>query len=321
MPEPLRISVVTPTLGRPEHVSAMLENLAQQSLRPAEAIVVDGAPRGEDATEEAVAELRPRMPFGCVYIRRGGGTAVQRNAGIDAASGDYVAFIDDDIRLEPDFFEVMTGIFAADRERSVGGVAGYITNQYLNPATSARWRWYRRLRLFRCYEPGRYDFSTGYPINRYLQAPHEGVKELDFMGAGCALWRREVFDVGLRFSEFFSDYGVLEDAHFALRARRRWRLLEAGRARCVHLRCTSGKPDSRRLARKTAVNYRYVFVDIVRDRTWRQEFRFWLVQFFDLFRLAAHALRSRSWDSVRGVLGKAEGIVAATRVRPASHAT
>jgi glycosyltransferase involved in cell wall biosynthesis len=308
VPDGERISVVTPTLRRPGEVAELLENLSRQTVLPSELVLVDGAPNGEERTREALSAREAAVPFACVYIRRSGGTAIQRNIGIDAASGDYIAFIDDDIRLEPDFFEKMLEVFRADREKKVGGITGYITNQYLDPRKSPRWRWYRRLRLFSTYEPGRFDFKTGYPINRYLQAPHETAKEIDFMGAGCALWRRAVLDSGLRFSEFFRDYGILEDAHFALRARAGWKLLELGNARCVHLRSQNARQDGRRVARKTAVNYRFVFVDIVPQRTLAQELRFWTVQFVDLFRILAFAVRSRSLDSLKTALGKGEGI-------------
>ena len=311
-----KISVVTPTLRRMLEVSGLLENLCNQTLKPFEVILVDGAPAGERDTEELVARVADSLPFAVRYIRRDGGTAIQRNVGIDAATGDFIAFIDDDIRLEPEFFQIMLDVFATDTTHRVGGLAGYITNQYLNPGTSRRWQWYRRLRLFGTYEPGRYDFKTGYPINRYLCPPHEELREIDFMGAGCAVWCKEVFGHGLRFSEFFKDYGILEDAHFALRARLQWTLLECGRAHCIHLRSPSGRAKARQIARKTAVNYRYVFVDVVRNRTWSQEVRFWTVQGFDLFRFFAHAVRSPHKDHWLTVLGKIEGIVEALGIRP-----
>ena len=308
------ISVVTPTLRRPEEVSALLENLSQQKVLPFEVILVDGTPAGENETEKIVQAVGPTLPFPVRYTRHGGGTAIQRNVGIDQSRGDFIAFIDDDVRLKPDFFGVILSVFEEDAEQRIGGIAGYITNEFLNPQTSPRWRWYRRLHLFGTYEPGRYDFKSGYPINRYLCPPHEGLRRLDFMGAGCAVWSRRVFEDGLRFSEFFKDYGVLEDAHLALRASRNWTLLECGRARCVHLRSQTGRIDKRRLARKTAINYRYVFVEIVPTRTLVQEMRFWSVQGFDLFRFFVRALRSRAREDWLAVLGKIEGIVAAFRV-------
>lgn len=317
MPEQsLRISVVTPTLQRPQEVQELLTNLAQQTHLPYEVILVDGAPENEPDTEKRVLGMKASLPFSCVYIRHGGGTAIQRNIGIDAVNGDYIAFIDDDIRLDSDFFSQILEVYAEDTELRVGGIAGYITNQHLDPATSSRWQWYRRLGLFTTYEPGRYDYKTGYPINRYLQPPHNGVRDIDFMGSNCAVWRVEVFQQGVRFDEFFKDYGVMEDAHLALRAKQNWKLLECGPAHCQHLHSPSGRVSKRAVARKTAVNYRYVFVDVVRDRSWKNEFRFWRVQLFDLLRITVHAIRYNRRDNWLQVLGKTEGIIAAISVRP-----
>jgi GT2 family glycosyltransferase len=311
----ISVSVVTPTLGRPDEVRALLENLSSQRHLPVEIVLVDGAPQGIRETERVVASILHRLPFRCLYIRHGGGTAIQRNVGIDNAVGKFIAFIDDDMLLEPNFFEVILEQFAKKEARSVGAIAGYITNQYLDPAKSPRWRWYRRLGLFTTYEPGRFDYETGYPINRYMQPPHDGLREIDFMGANCAVWRRQVFDDGLRFSPFFADYGVVEDAHLALRARRHWTIWECGRARCVHLRSPRGRANKRWVARKTAVNYRFLFVDIVPQRTPRQELRFWRVQLVDLLRHLLYALR-RGGDEWAAVLGKVEGMTAAARIRP-----
>jgi GT2 family glycosyltransferase len=311
------ISVVTPTLDRPDEVRALLANLAAQSVLPLELVLVDAAPPGMDETRSIVQAAAASLPYQVTYIRRGGGTAIQRNIGIDAARGNFVAFIDDDMVLEPDFFASIVSTFAEDRATEVAAVAGYITNQYLDPTKSQRWRWYRRLGLFTTYEPGRYDFETGYPINRYMQPSHDGIREIDLMGANCAVWRRDVFDGGLRFSPFFVDYGVVEDAHLALSARRKgWKIWESGRAKCVHMHSPRGRVSQRSVARKTAVNYRFVFVDIVPNRTFRQEIRFWRVQLVDLIRQTAWAVRHGGRNEWAAALGKVEGIFAATRVRP-----
>src|SRR5690606_14674223 len=137
-----------------------------------------------------------------------------------AATGDFIAFVDDDIRLEPDFLEVLVRQFEADREGKVGGIAGVRTNQRFELRDRQRWRWYQRLRLLSTFEPGRYDYKTGYPINATIASDFTGCREVDFMTTSCAMWRRAVMDAGLRFHPFFRDYGVLEDAHFSLRARR-----------------------------------------------------------------------------------------------------
>lgn len=309
-----RISIITPTFRRPHEVDGLLANLCGQIVLPIELILIDGTPDDDQETQKVVHQLKEILPFKLTYIRRGGGTAIQRNVGIDQAEGDFIAFLDDDIRLEEDFFAAIIAVFEKDVGMEVGGVVGYIINQYLDPNTSPRWRWYKRLKLFTTYEPGRYDFETGYPINRYLQAPHNSLKSLDFMGSGCTVWRKQVFGNGLRFADYFRDYGVLEDAHLALRAGRDWKLLECGSARCTHLKSPGGRDNHRLVAQRTATNYRYVFIDIVPERTICQEFRFWRVQFIDLLRFFLAAIRTPKKSSWLVVLGKIEGILIALRM-------
>jgi hypothetical protein len=70
------------------------------------------------------------------------------------------------------------------------------------------------------------------------------------------------------------------------------------------------------VARKTALNYRYVFVDLVPQRTWKQEFRFWRVQAIDLMRIVAYAIRRWDKDSFWAAIGKLEGIMSAARLHP-----
>src|SRR5262249_49534631 len=152
-----RISVVTPTFCRPTEVAELLENLCHQTLLPAEVILIDGARPEEKETEEIVRGLAEKLPFACRYSRHARGTAIQRNAGIESVSGNFIAFIDDDVRLEKTFFEILVEAFERDERHQVGGIVGYRRNQHFNANERLRWKWYRRLRLLTTYEPGRYD--------------------------------------------------------------------------------------------------------------------------------------------------------------------
>lgn len=307
------LTVVTPTFRRPKEAVELLANLSRQTLLPDEVILVDGAPDEERQTEQAVAPVIAALPFECRYVRSERGTAVQRNFGIDRARGEFVALIDDDIRLEPDFFARIVEVFKNDRAREVGGVVGYRNDLYRSVADSERWRWYRRLKFFSTYEPGRYDFKSGYPINNNLQPPFGGTREVDFMTTACALWRREVFDSGLRFDLFFRDYGVLEDAHLSLRAGTKWKLLQCGDARCQELHAEGGRVDRRKIGYKCVVNYYYVFRDIERPLTIGQQWRFWRFQLFELARMAASVIRRGRLADAAEIYGRLEGIVNVAR--------
>lgn len=307
------ISVVTPTFRRPKEVAELFENLCEQTLLPMEIILVDGAASEEKETEKIVEETISGLPFKCIYVRQTGGTAIQRNAGIEAAQGNFIAFVDDDVRLEKTFLQEIAKVFAADKEKEIGGIVGYRENQHFDSQNVSRWRWYKRLKLLSTYEPGRYDFTSGYPINANMQSPFGGVREVDFMTTACAVWRREVFDEGLRFDTFFRDYGVLEDAHFSLRAGRNWKLLQCGDAICEELHSPNGRVDRRKIGYKCVVNYYYVFQEAVQPLTWKHKVRFWRFQAFELVRIglsAARRLRSKDLSELRGRL---EGIATLAR--------
>jgi glycosyltransferase involved in cell wall biosynthesis len=313
MKAPSLISIVTPTFRRPAEVEGLLQNLTRQTLAPFEIILVDGTPVEEKETEEIVSRLNKNLPFACHYLRHARGTAIQRNAGIELAKGKFIAFIDDDVRLEPEFFEMIATAFTTDKEKKVGGIVGYRTNQHFELNSRQRWRWYRRLRLLTTYEPGRYDFQNGYPINANMQPSFSGTRRVDFMTTACAVWRREVFDTGLRFDPFFSNYGVLEDAHFSLRAGRTWALWQCGDAHCQELHSPGGRVDRRSLGYKSVVNYYYVFRDIVRPLTWRHKWRFWRFQAFEMLRILSSAIRRRRFSDVMELSGRLEGMIAVAR--------
>lgn len=304
----LKLSVVTPTLKRPLEVRGLLENLGKQSVMPAEVIIVDGIAGDESETEGIVSQMGPDLPFAVKYIRHGGGTAIQRNAGIDAAKGDLISFIDDDVRLDPLFFEEMVKVLSDGSNRDVGGVVGYRTNCHFELEGSTRWRWYRRLGLLSIFEPGRYDFACGYPINNSLQPPFTGTREVDFMTTACAVWRRVIFDSGLRFDEFFRDFGVLEDAHLSLRAGRTWRLLQCGDAHCEELHSQNGRENRLRIGFKSVVNYYYVFRDVAGPLDRMQRYRFWRFQLFEAVRIASSAFRRFNAGDIADLRGRAQGV-------------
>jgi GT2 family glycosyltransferase len=123
-----QISVVVPTYQRPDPLERCLEALAAQKL-PAglfEIVVVDDA--RSDATRFHVADFAHRHPDGprLRYIRPMDGhrgPAAARNAGWRAATGDIVAFTDDDTLPAPTWLAEGRRAMAADVAAAWGHVA------------------------------------------------------------------------------------------------------------------------------------------------------------------------------------------------------
>ena len=92
MSAPPAVSVVVPTRNRARYLRTSLGSLMRQSLdQPFEVVVVDDA--SSDETPRLAAEL------GVLLVRHDSpeGPNAARNAGIRAASGELIVFVDDDV--------------------------------------------------------------------------------------------------------------------------------------------------------------------------------------------------------------------------------
>jgi hypothetical protein len=85
------VSVVIPTHQRSGHVVAAVRSALQQQTAPKEVIVVDDG--STDGTKQALAAFGSQIRY---LLQRQSGVAAARNAGVRAARGDVVAFLDDD---------------------------------------------------------------------------------------------------------------------------------------------------------------------------------------------------------------------------------
>lgn len=133
----IRISLVIATYNRAEQLMATLGSVVAQSLAPEawECVVVDN--NSTDTTRERVANLCAEHPtLNIRYIfEREQGLSAARNAGIGAAKGDIIAFVDDDERIVPDFLSAYIDLFDAMPEAMAAG--GRIIAEY--PTGRPRW--------------------------------------------------------------------------------------------------------------------------------------------------------------------------------------
>lgn len=102
------ISVIMLTYNREALVSRAIESILAQTCRDFEFLIVDNGSTdrsGEIADGYAAGDSRLR-----VIHRARGNIGAGRNTGLDAARGEYVAFIDDDDWAEPDFLEFLLNL-------------------------------------------------------------------------------------------------------------------------------------------------------------------------------------------------------------------
>lgn len=96
---PPRVSVVIPTYDRPGLVQRAVDSVLAQTFEDLECIVVDDCSPSEASASAIEAYDDPRLTVHKLEENRGPSGA--RNAGIERAEGEYIAFLDDDDRWLP----------------------------------------------------------------------------------------------------------------------------------------------------------------------------------------------------------------------------
>ena len=306
----LKISIVTPTFYRHLEIPDYLKSIQEQIESPYEIILVDGAPLDEKNTEDWIYSFCAQSSLPIHYFRQTGGTAIQRNYGITKSSGDIVLFLDDDVRIAPNFIRTIRLLFEQDSNKKIGGITGYRENCYFDMTKNTRWKWYKRLRLLKEFTPGKYDYQTGYPINNSGMRSFTGVREVDFMTTACTAYRSNILKNEVMFDPFFEGYGILEDAHLALNVKSRgYVLLQSGDAKCIELSAKSGRTNRKIIGERTVVNYYYVFKSIAGPLSFLQKFRFLRYQLFELLRAFLDILRFKNYESIEYFQGKVKGMI------------
>jgi glycosyltransferase involved in cell wall biosynthesis len=121
--QPGRVSVVIPAYRSAGTIRRAVDSVLAQTHAAAEIIVVDD---GSPDDQAAVVE-RAYGPRVSLLRRENGGAASARNAGIDRATGSYIAFLDADDYWEADKLALQLALF--DRHPELGFVAGAILEE------------------------------------------------------------------------------------------------------------------------------------------------------------------------------------------------
>ena len=103
-----RVSVIIPVHNRADLIRETLQSVAAQTYRDFEVLVVDDG--STDRTPQILAEFLPHIRI-ITQAHAGQGGATARNAGIRAATGEFIAFLDSDDLWFPQKLERQVALF------------------------------------------------------------------------------------------------------------------------------------------------------------------------------------------------------------------
>ncbi len=97
------VSVIVPVYNNEKYVEKCVRSLMEQTHRELEIILInDGSKDHSGEILEQMAAADERIKYIC---QDNAGVAVARNRGLDAASGEYLTFVDGDDYVSPDYIE------------------------------------------------------------------------------------------------------------------------------------------------------------------------------------------------------------------------
>ncbi len=222
------VSVIVCTLDRPDYLIQCLSDLGEQTVLPNEIIIVSGSdasiPTGLKTTGRNIR----------IVSVTGRNISISRNAGLREATGQIVAFCDDDTRPAKDWMEKLIAAFVDPTVAGIGGVV-YDSRQH----------------------PARLDFANGlirFSGRQIRVRPETHVGTAvprgwynNVCGCCCAFRRSSLMEIG-GFDEFIEFAFEETDVCFRL-ARAGWCVVHAPEAKVLHGYAPGGHRDDDYLSR------------------------------------------------------------------------
>ena len=99
------ISVIVPVYNTASYLSRCIESLVNQTYSDLQIILIDDG--STDSSGKIADEWQTKDPRIEVYHQRNQGQSAARNAGLQHAKGEYIAFVDSDDYIDSNYFSTM----------------------------------------------------------------------------------------------------------------------------------------------------------------------------------------------------------------------
>jgi GT2 family glycosyltransferase len=287
----VRFSHVIPTKGRPDGLRAVLESSLATLPAGSEVIVVDGDP--QRSGEAVVRELQASNGFAAEpgalrYISSTPGLTIQRNRGIDAATGDVVLFTDDDCTLEPGIFEALAAAYADD---ALVGATGRVIQDDGGRIGSDQYSRLRRIAL----GGGTQGTMTSFGFRRPI-VDTDREHDIEYM-PGPFMSARRAAAAAVRFDERLAGYALGEDDDFSFRLSRAGKLRFVPEAAVHHTEEGQRAIDQRLFNRNLVINRAYL---LRKNFGGTRRARLGFAALIALF--CVHRIINREWAGLRGLV-------------------
>jgi glycosyltransferase involved in cell wall biosynthesis len=217
----MKLSVVIPTIGREKQLLDLLLDLGKQNLSHGdwECLVIAQS----DVNVDKIADIAKKYSLNIrVFYLNEPNASYARNIGLLEAKGDIVLFLDDDVKIESEWF--LQHHLDNYADKLIPGVAGQITDRS-KKVRHNRHKWSYKERVGWLYFPVNYNKRT-FVLN----------------GSSCNLSVRKEYAINVGGMDINYDRGAhREESDFSLRLTKKYgKLVFDPKASVIHLGTESG---------------------------------------------------------------------------------
>ncbi len=248
--------VAIPTYNRADDLQKCLDSLINQTKSPKSVYIIDDG----ELTQSYIFEnqkIFENLGIDFKYTKKNEnkGTSESRNLALDISREEILFILDDDVILDPDFFEKVMQVWDESKTEKLIGVGGVIKSSRIKSHAEKLYNTFFGL-----------DSDLDWDVNDVgFQVWDDRVLGLTkgyyFHGGGgaCSYRRKLTLELG-GFTSFGSGRSALEDVDFCLRAKRAgYHVLIEPQARVFHKQSSVSREKSFLTGKKESINRKEIF--------------------------------------------------------------
>ncbi|OHA63479.1 MAG: hypothetical protein A2748_03430 [Candidatus Wildermuthbacteria bacterium RIFCSPHIGHO2_01_FULL_45_20] len=297
----MKLNIAIATYNRQEDLEKCLKSIQKQTLFPQEIVIIDDG----NLLQKWVMHIQKEFEHMGIFVkyykknhtRERCGLAESKNIALNVASEEIILFLDDDVILEPNFFESIMDVWRIGADEKLLGVGGVIENNRKKSLLENMYNRFFGLTSKFVWDINDIGFQT------WDDHIEERIKGYYAHGGVCSYRKDLVKKLG-GFEPFSGGRSALEDVEFCMKAKRRgYYFLIEPEAKAVHQKSKLGREGEYLTGWKESVN-RKIILQRYCDQAWNNKVRFvwgnigWILRQF----LAGHILKG--WGMLNGFFAK-----------------
>jgi glucosyl-dolichyl phosphate glucuronosyltransferase len=244
------------TLNNLEGLEKCIASITQQTLKPDEVIIVHGDT--DKKMEEGITKrIHPLLQSNLItlkYVKTIRSLVMQRNIGMDNASGDVIIFLDDDVILDKNYFYYLLEAYQSKWGENLGGVQGTIIENLGDKSWHPKEVYKKIFLLSTMTGSGRLLPSVN-PL--YCGNPKE-ISRVEVFNGCMMSFRRDVL-LKNRFDTNLKEFWACDDVELSYRISQKYQLYQTPFAQLHHIQSSLSYEGHKKIARMFIFNRFYVF--------------------------------------------------------------